>query len=269
MNSEGKNNSLFSGLNPSTENKSNPFNTPQFNIGGFKTGSSFSFNSTLISSYEFNFGTGKTFTANNKAPFGKQQQHFNTAASFQSFNNNNNKDKEGSNDDGENIEVSIKNENSGEENEETLINEEVKVFQFVINEKNEKNGKKPGEYAERGNGPLHFNKGDDYYRIIIRNAVGATIVNSRIFESMKPILLETKSMIRILLQNLVAKENDGSKENDKNDEKDSQENDKKDPKKNNEKKDPFSVYLLKFKNPNLAKASYEKINDAITSINKK
>ncbi|KAH0786337.1 essential component of the nuclear pore which mediates nuclear import and export [Histomonas meleagridis] len=223
---------------------------PLFNLGGMGQPFSFPF------SYNFHFGTGEKFTANTKKPFGSPQITFSMQPTNTSSNNDEETPEEEHNEMAEG--------NTGEEDEEKLIECNVKVFQYAFVQEDElKDGApKPTEtdtlkiiksegkdyiykkkFAERGEGILHFNKGNDYYRIVIRRkSVGAAIVNSRVWDKMKPILKEGKPFIQVLLQNI------------KKDDKDE--------------KDQVSVYLLKFEDRDTAAKVHAELIKAIEEISK-
>jgi len=119
---------------------------------------------------------------------------------------------------------------TGEENEEVIISS--KAAFYVLVKKDDKQ-----ELAEKGVGELHLNKGDNYFRFIMRrdNALKTICLNCRIFQGMNPKLRNAKQIQ--LLVNLP----DQSTPN---------------------------VAVLRFPDENTAKSLLEKLSSIITDMGK-
>ncbi|KAH0787687.1 hypothetical protein GPJ56_008344 [Histomonas meleagridis] len=230
---------------PTQPPTSHPFTITPNSSFVFPSSSSFS---SLCDTYEFNFGTGVNFIASTRSPFGANCFSYTP------------KDDDDIEDDFENMTPAfVESNETGEENEENLIECNTKVYQFkfTIDTELKEGETKPEEneflkverhndkdyvcrkkFVVKGEGPLHLNKGNGYYRIVVRrNKVGTIIVNSRVFERMNPSLKDNK--LRILLQNIEDKE------------------------------EGVSVYLLKFDEYETAVKVTEEIKKAIQEISKK
>lgn len=127
---------------------------------------------------KFNFGTGKEFTGTTdpKAPFASgmilNKSNLNRASSSE-------KQDDGPVDDAESMISKVVDQ--GEEGEDTLFNEKTKMMIFIKGEGEDKQGR----WAERGSGNLHLNKGDGFYRLLLRRAETLKIcLNVRLNKSM-------------------------------------------------------------------------------------
>jgi hypothetical protein len=73
-------------------------------------------------------------------------------------------------------------ERTGEEDDDILFNEKAQLCVLVHPE-----GDQPGRYVEKAIGPLHFNRCQNCYRLVMRHSDGRRpMLNLRVFEKMQP-----------------------------------------------------------------------------------
>lgn len=159
--------------------------------GGESIASKFSLtlNKTTVT---FNFGTSKQFTSTSNPKASFIENRFNIG-SFKPINLKLPAVKEASKEeeDENETEKSIPIEGTtGEEDEEILLNCKAKLYKLKDTEEKDSNGKVQSiqkTYVERGFGTLHFNKGNGFYRLIMRiDQVCNVCLNVRVFEKMNP-----------------------------------------------------------------------------------
>lgn len=136
----------------------------------------------------FNFGTEKKFTAKS-----------NPKEAFKSINFTIPKPTIVKKEEAPKREIQVVEEKTGEEEEEILFDEKAILYMY----KTDDDGK--GVFAEKGQGNIHINRGNGFYRITMRRCVLNQIcLNSRIFEKMNPTLNKKgkKPLIQMMAQDL-------------------------------------------------------------------
>ena len=82
---------------------------------------------------------------------------------------------------------------TGEENDEVIIKTKAKLFEFVTTEEKR-------DWAERGNGELHFNKITNGYRLTMRRKELKTIcLNARVFKGMNATAIQKKNALNFFV----------------------------------------------------------------------
>lgn len=183
-------------------NLSKPLSVPGLGMnkdGGESIASKFSLNLNKTT-VTFNFGTSKQFTSTSNPKASFIENRFNIG-SFKPINlklpavKETSKEEEDENETEKSIPIEG---TTGEEDEEILLSCKAKLYKLKDSEEKDSEGKAQKVYAERGFGTLHFNKGNGFYRLIMRvDQVCSVCLNVRVFEKMNP-LPHGKNSIRLM-----------------------------------------------------------------------